>query len=92
MKITPKSEDGNSGGTIDNKNQMEEINNAITLYYLKFIKEFREALDGEFGKGTKSFPAAILNANRICMHLINKLLTFQKWVVALFRLGCFNEL
>ena len=65
MKITPKSEDGNAGGTIDNKNQMEEINNAITLYYLKFIKEFREALDGEFGKGTKSFPAAILNANRI---------------------------
>ena len=61
MKITPKSEDGNSGGTIDNKNQMEEINNAITLYYLKFIKDFREALDGEFGKGTKSFPAAILN-------------------------------
>ena len=45
-------------GTIDNKNQMEEINNAITLYYLKFIKEFREALDGEFGKGTKIFSSS----------------------------------
>ena len=50
---------------IDNKDHMEEINNAITDHYIKFIKEFREALDAEFGKGTKSFSAAILNLNRV---------------------------
>ena len=50
---------------IDDKDQMEEINNAITFHYIKFIKEFRESLDAEFGKGEKSFSAAILNSNRI---------------------------
>ena len=50
---------------IDDKVEMEDINNAITYHYFKFIREFREALDNEFGKGQKSFSAAILNANNI---------------------------
>ena len=50
---------------LDDKNEMEKINNAITNYYIMFIKEFREALDKEFGKGNKIFTAAILNANSI---------------------------
>ena len=50
---------------INNKEEMEAINNAITNYYIVFIKEFREALDIEFGKGNKLFTAAILNANSI---------------------------
>ncbi|MDG1847989.1 MAG: glycoside hydrolase family 18 protein [Candidatus Marinimicrobia bacterium] len=50
---------------INNKAEMEAINNAITNYYIVFIKEFREALDIEFGKGNKLFTAAILNANNI---------------------------
>ena len=50
---------------IDDKVEMEAINNAITNYYIVFIKEFREALDTEFGKGNKLFTAAILNANSI---------------------------
>ena len=50
---------------INNKEEMEAINNAITNYYIVFIKEFREALDTEFGKGNKLFTAAILNANSI---------------------------
>jgi len=50
---------------INNKAEMEAINNAITNYYIVFIKEFREALDIEFGKGNKLFTAAILNANSI---------------------------
>ena len=50
---------------INNKSKMEKINNAITNYYIMFIKEFREALDKEFGKGNKIFTAAILNANNI---------------------------
>jgi len=50
---------------IDDKVEMEKINNAITFHYIKFIKEFREALDTEFGKGKKTFSAAILNANSI---------------------------
>ena len=50
---------------INNKSMMEKINNAITNYYITFIKEFREALDKEFGKGNKIFTAAILNANSI---------------------------
>ena len=50
---------------IDDKNEMEKINNAITNYYITFIKEFREALDKEFGKGNKIFTAAILNANSV---------------------------
>ena len=44
---------------------MEKINNALTDYYITFIKEFREALDKEFGRGNKIFTAAILNANSI---------------------------
>ena len=50
---------------LDNKNEMEKINNAITNYYITFIREFREALDTEFGKGNKIFTAAILNENSI---------------------------
>ncbi len=50
---------------IDDKIEMEYINNAINHHYFKFIKEFREALDIEFGKGQKSFSAAILNKNSI---------------------------
>ena len=50
---------------IDNKVKMEAINNAITDYYITFIKEFRIALDNEFGKGTKTFTAAILNSNNV---------------------------
>ena len=50
---------------LDDKNEMEKINNALTDYYITFISEFREALDKEFGKGNKIFTAAILNANSI---------------------------
>ena len=50
---------------INDKAEMEAINNAITNYYIVFIKEFREALDIEFGRGNKLFTAAILNANNI---------------------------
>ena len=50
---------------INDKAEMEAINNAITNYYIVFIKEFREALDIEFGKGNKLFTAAILNVNNI---------------------------
>lgn len=50
---------------VDDKVEMEEINNAITHHYIKFIKEFRKALDTEFGKREKTFSAAILNANSI---------------------------
>ena len=50
---------------IDNKKEMEIINNTITDYYITFIKEFRESLDKEFGKGTKTFTAAVLNRNEI---------------------------
>ena len=50
---------------INDKAEMEGINNAITNYYIVFIKEFREALDIEFGKGNKLFTAAILNVNNI---------------------------
>ena len=50
---------------IDDKNEMEKINNVITNYYITFIREFRKALDAEFGKGNKIFTAALLNANSI---------------------------
>lgn len=50
---------------INDKAEMEAINNAITNYYIVFIKELRKALDIEFGKGNKLFTAAILNANNI---------------------------
>ena len=50
---------------VDNKVEMEAINNTITHYYITFIKEFREALDLEFGKGVKTFTAAILHGNSI---------------------------
>ena len=33
----------------NNKSEMEKINEAITNYYIMFIKELREALDKEFG-------------------------------------------
>ena len=50
---------------VEDKVEIEAINNAITHYYITFIKEFREALDAEFGKGKKIFTAAILNGNSI---------------------------
>ena len=50
---------------LDDKAEMESINNAITHHYIKFIKELREAIDQEFGKGSKSFSAAVLNMNSI---------------------------
>ena len=50
---------------LDDKAEMESINNAITHHYIKFIKELREAIDQEFGKGSKSFSAAVLNKNSI---------------------------
>ena len=50
---------------LDDKIEMEKINNALTNYYITFIREFREALDDEFGKGNKIFTAAILNGNSI---------------------------
>jgi GH18 family chitinase len=50
---------------VDDKVEMEAINNAITHHYITFIKEFREALDAEFGKGNRIFTAAILNGNSI---------------------------
>ena len=50
---------------VDDKVEMEAINNTITHYYITFIKEFRENLDLEFGKGVKTFTAAILHGNSI---------------------------
>ena len=50
---------------VDDIVEMEAINNVITHHYITFIKEFREGLDAEFGKGTKTFSAAILNGNNI---------------------------
>ena len=50
---------------LDDKAEMELVNNAITHHYIKFIKELREAIDQEFGKGSKSFSAAVLNKNSI---------------------------
>ena len=50
---------------LDDKAEMESINNAITHHYIKFIKELRLAIDQEFGKGSKSFSAAVLNKNSI---------------------------
>ena len=50
---------------LDDKAEMESINNAITHHYIKFIKELRLAIDQMFGKGSKSFSAAVLNKNSI---------------------------
>ena len=50
---------------VDDKVEMEAINNTITHHYITFIKEFRKNLDKEFGKGNKTFSAAILNGNNI---------------------------
>ena len=50
---------------IEDKIEMEVINNTITHHYITFIKEFRESLDNKFGKGNKTFTAAILNGNNI---------------------------
>ena len=61
---------------IDDKVQMEAINNSITYYYLTFIQEFRKALDKEFGKGNKTFSAAILNKNSIWYSPIKKISHF----------------
>ena len=49
----------------NNRNKMEIVNNTINNYYFIFIKEFRKALDVKFGKGSKSFSAAVLNKNLI---------------------------
>ena len=63
---------------IDYKVEMEDINNAITNHYFKFIREFREELDIEFGKGQKSFSAAILNANSIWYSPTKQIAHFPK--------------
>ena len=38
---------------LDDKKEMESVNNAISHHYIKFIKELRIAIDAEFGKGEK---------------------------------------
>ena len=63
---------------IDYKVEMEDVNNAITNHYFKFIREFREELDIEFGKGQKSFSAAILNANSIWYSPTKQIAHFPK--------------
>ena len=50
---------------LDDKTEMESVNNAITDHYIKFIKELRIAIDNEFGKGQKSLSAAVVNRNSI---------------------------
>jgi len=50
---------------LDDKTEMELVNNAITHHYIKFIKELRIAIDNEFGRGNKSFSAAVINRNSI---------------------------
>ena len=50
---------------LDNKTEMESVNNAITHHYIKFIRDLRVAIDNEFGKGKKSFSAAVMNRNSI---------------------------
>ena len=50
---------------LENKTVMESVNNAITHHYIKFIRDLRNAIDSEFGKGNKSFSAAIMNGNSI---------------------------
>ena len=63
---------------IDDKVEMESINNTLTHNYLIFIKEFREALDLEFGKGAKSFTAAIMHGNSIWYSPFKKISHFPK--------------
>ena len=63
---------------LDDKVEMEAINNTLTDYYLIFIKEFREALDNEFGKGNKTFSAAVLNGNNIWYSAKKQIAHFPK--------------
>ena len=63
---------------LDDKNEMEAINNTLTDYYLIFIKEFREALDNEFSKGNKTFSAAVLNGNNIWYSAKKQIAHFPK--------------
>ena len=63
---------------IDDKVEMETINNTITHHNITFIKEFRESLDREFGKGSKTFSAAILNGNNIWYSPFKKISHFPK--------------
>lgn len=63
---------------VDDKVEMEAINNAITNHYITFIKEFREALDAEFGRGNKIFTAAILNSNSIWYSAQKQIAHFPK--------------
>ena len=63
---------------VDDKVEMEAINSTLTDYYLIFIKEFREALDNEFGKGNKTFSAAVLNGNNIWYSLKKQIAHFPK--------------
>ena len=44
---------------------MKSVNNAITYHYIKFIRDLRIAIDNQFGKGKKSFSAAVMNRNSI---------------------------
>lgn len=50
---------------LDDKAEMEAVNNAITEHFLDFMRDMRAAMDAEFGKGKKSFSAAVLNGNSI---------------------------
>ena len=63
---------------VDDKKDMENINNAITHYYLSFIKEFREALDLEFGKDNKTFSAAVMNGNSIWYSAFKRIAHFPQ--------------
>ena len=62
---------------IDNQVEMEDINNAITYHYFKFIKEFREALDIQFGKDRSLFLLH-LNANSIWYSPTKQIAHFPK--------------
>tara|TARA_B100000427_G_scaffold305474_1_gene291529 strand:+ start:906 stop:2051 length:1146 start_codon:yes stop_codon:yes gene_type:complete len=63
---------------LDDKVEMEAINNVMTDYYITFIKDFRLALDIEFGKGNKTFSAAILNGNSIWYSAEKKIAHFPQ--------------
>jgi GH18 family chitinase len=50
---------------VDDKVEMEKINNNINNHYLEVVSELRAALDKEFGKGKKILAGAVMNANSI---------------------------
>ena len=72
---------------IDDKDQMEEINNAITFHYIKFIKEFRNLWMLNLAKEKKIIFGSNFKFESYMVFIkINKSLIFKKWLVALFRL------